>query len=389
MTAFSTGRPLRILLINWQDRLNPEAGGAEVHLHEVFGRLAARGHDVRAVVGGWAGAPSKASLDGIAITRVGSRHTFPLRVRRAVGRALVDRPADVVIEDINKVPLYTPRWVASPVVALVPHLFGATAFREASWPLATLVWASERLIPAAYQQTPFQVISEGTADDLVARGIPRERIAIISPGIDHSVFRPTRTGEREATPTILYVGRLKKYKGLEVVLEALAKLDVGMSPVRLDVAGRGDDQARLARLARDLGLESRVRFLGWISEEEKVRRLQRAWVTVYPSPKEGWGIVNVEAAACGTPVVASDSPGLRESVKAGLSGYLVPHEDVGAWVAALAPLIADHAAADQMREGCIGHAAGFPWDRAARETEEHLGSVLAVSASTRKESPNV
>jgi len=389
MTASPTGRPLRILLVNWQDRENPEAGGAEVHLHEIFGRLAAGGHDVRAVVGGWVGAPPTASLDGIAITRVGTRHSFALKARRAVRRALADRPADVVIEDINKVPLYTPRWVAAPVIALVPHLFGGTAYREASWPLATLVWASERLIPTAYRLTPFQVISEGTADDLVGRGISRRLITVIRPGIDHSVFRPSGTGERETEPTILYVGRLKKYKGLEVVLEALAKLDTGTSPVFLDVAGRGDDRTRLERLARDLGVESRVRFLGWISEEEKVRRLRRAWVAVYPSPKEGWGIVNVEAAACGTPVVASDSPGLRESVKVGVSGYLVPHGDVGAWVAAITPLISDHAVADRMKEECIGHAAEFSWDRAARETEEHLGSVLAFSAGTRKKISNV
>jgi glycosyltransferase involved in cell wall biosynthesis len=382
MSVSSTARPLRILLLNWQDRENPEAGGAEVHLHETFGRLADRGHDVRAVVGGWPGAPPTACLDGITVTRVGTRYTFPLKVRRAIRRALAEHPADVVIEDINKVPLYTPRWVPPPVVGLVPHLFGRTAFREAPWPLAGLVWASERLIPAVYRTTAFQVISEGTAADLVDRGIPRKNIAVIPPGIDHATFCPSETGERETEPTILYVGRLKRYKGLDLVLEALGRLEAAGPSPRLDIAGRGDDRPRLERLARRLGVETRVRFLGWISEEEKVRRLQRAWVAVYPSPKEGWGIVNVEAAACGTPVVASDSPGLRESVKNGVSGYLVPHENVGAWAAALGPLTTDHVAADRMRDGCVRHAAEFSWDRTARETEEHLESVLGASAAT-------
>ena len=142
------------------------------------------------------------------------------------------------------------------------------------------------------------------------------------------------------------------------------------------MAGRGDDRDRLERVATRLGLGEAVRFLGWIPESEKVRRLRAARVAVYPSPKEGWGIVNIEAAACGTPVVASDSPGLRESVRDGISGYLVPHEDVEAWTERLAALLSDPAAADRMKEGCVAHAARFSWDRAASETETHLRRVL-------------
>jgi len=369
-------RPLRLLLINWQDRENPQAGGAEVHLHAIFGRLAARGHDVRAVVGGWAGAPSRVTLDGIRIRRAGGRHTFPLRVRGIVREELAGTPADLVIEDINKIPVCTPRWVRVPVVALVPHLFGGTAFREASWPVAALVWLAERAIPAAYREVPFEAISEGTARDLAARGIPRGRIEVIPPGIDHAVFTPGR-GEREPMPCMLYVGRLKRYKGLDIVLEAVARLrDRGMT-LRFDIAGQGDDRGRLERRAQRLGLGRIVRFLGRIPEEEKVDRLRRAWVAVYPSPKEGWGITNVEAAACGTPVVASDSPGLRESVRDGISGYLVPHADVESWAARLETLLSDRAASEGMRQGCVAHAAEFSWDRAATETEAHLRRVLA------------
>lgn len=369
-------RPLRLLLINWQDRENPHAGGAEVHLHEIFGRLAACGHEVRAVVGGWAGAPPRVTLDGIAVHRAGGRHTFPLRVRAAVREELGRAPADVVIEDINKLPLCSPRWAPVQVVALVPHLFGGTAFREAAWPVAAAVWLAERAIPRAYRDVPFQAISEGTAEDLVARGIPRGQVRVIVPGIDHETF--TRgDGERDVEPTVLYVGRLKRYKGLDIVLRAVARLRAGGRAVHFDIAGQGDDRGRLEGLVNRLGLGQVVRFLGWISEAEKVDRLRRAWVAVYPSPKEGWGIANVEAAACGTPVVASDSPGLRESVVDGITGYLVPHDDVESWAGRLGELLADRGAPDRLMEGCIEHAARFSWDRAAKETEAHLRRVLA------------
>ncbi|MDX1392974.1 MAG: glycosyltransferase family 4 protein [Gemmatimonadota bacterium] len=371
---------LKILLINWQDRENPEAGGAEIHLHETFGRLAARGHDVRAVVGGWPGAPRRVTLDGIEVTRAGTRWSFPLFVRKTVRRVLAERAADIVVEDINKVPVYAPRWIPGSVVALVPHLFGSTAFREVSWPLASLVWGAELLIPNVYRGTPFEVISNGTAEDLVERGIERSDVVVIPPGIDHATFRPSESGARESRPTILYVGRLKRYKGIDVVLRSLVRLRERVPDVRLEIAGRGDDRDRLEALTDRLGVRANVRYLGYISEDEKVRKLQRAWVAVYPSPKEGWGIVNVEAAACGTPVVASDSPGLRESVDDGHSGHLVPHRDVDAWAAALEPLLTDSEAAAAMRDGCIRHASRFSWDRAADETERHLRSISRHSS---------
>lgn len=366
---------LRILLINWQDRENPQAGGAEVHLHEIFGRLAERGHDVRAVVGGWGAAPRRTTLDGIDIRRVGGRQTFPLHVVRAVRDALRQRPADVVVEDINKIPLYTPAWLDVPIVALVPHLFGTTAFAEAAWPMAAAVWTAERAIPRVYRRTPFHAISEGTADDLVARGIERERITVIHPGIDHGTFAPAPPAERDERPTLLYVGRLKRYKGIDVLFEALARLAMDGHDIHLCVAGRGDDRSRLERVAADLGMAERVRFLGYLSEAEKVRRLQRAWVAVYPSPKEGWGITNVEAAACGTPVVASDSPGLRESVLHGETGFLVPHGDSAAWAAALGSLVGDPGLRARLGRGAIAHAARFSWDRAADETERHVAET--------------
>ncbi len=121
---------VRLLVVNWQDRENPQAGGAEIHLHEIFGRLAAHGHEVTLLCGGWPGCPPRATLDGIDVYRVGTRHTFPFLARRHF-RAHLARPGfDLLVEDINKVPLYTPRWGGRRVVALVPHLFGGTAFQE-------------------------------------------------------------------------------------------------------------------------------------------------------------------------------------------------------------------------------------------------------------------
>lgn len=368
---------MRILLVNWQDRENPQAGGAELHLHEIFGRIAAMGHTVSLLCGGWAGAPHRAELDGISVHRVGTRYTFPFLARRWWRREGQALDAEVLIEDINKVPLFTPRWGAPRTVALVPHLFGTTVFREAPAPLAGVVWLAERPLRAMYGHIPFQAISTSTADDLVARGIQREQIEVIYPGIDTLRFTPA-PDLREPEPLFIYLGRLKRYKGVDVVLRAFSAL--ANPSARLLIAGSGDYRPALERLAASLDLGDRARFLGFITEEEKLALLRRAWALLFASPKEGWGITNLEAAACGTPVIASDAPGLRESVRHGETGYLVPHGDVQAMAARMRELARSPARVASLGASGRAFAERYSWDAAARQTEAHLRDIVAPPA---------
>lgn len=370
-------RRLNILVVNWQDLENPYAGGAEIHLHEIFGRLAGRGHRVTLLVSGWEGADAYTRADGMSIVRTGSRYTFPLHARRAF-REIADGGFDVIVEDINKLPLFTPRWSDIPVVGLVPHLFGSTAFAQESFPVASMVWFAERLMPLVYDEIPFEVISESTAEDLVGRGFDRARITVSHPGIDHSVCTPHPDGlsaTRAAEPMIAYVGRLQRYKGVETVLRAVARLRGEGLTVRFVVAGKGDDRSRLEKVAADLGVQAQVDFAGYISDHAKVGLLRSAWLNVYPSPKEGWGITNIEAAACGTPSLASDAPGLRESVVDGETGVLAPHGDVEAWAEAIRWLCDSRGRVDELGRAAVNYAARFTWEQTAGETEQLLYST--------------
>ena len=173
-----------------------------------------------------------------------------------------------------------------------------------------------------------------------------------------------------------YLGRLKKYKGVHHVIHAFAVL--AHPTAVLEIAGAGDFRPQLEKLAASLGLGDRIRFLGRISEEEKVLLLRRAWALVFASPKEGWGITNLEAAACGTPVVASDSPGIRESILDGKTGYLVRHGDPAAMAAAMGRLADDPTLVATLGTAARAFAETFTWERAADETERHLALVRAA-----------
>ena len=364
---------MRLLVINWLDRENPQAGGAETHLHEIYGRLAQRGHDVTLLCSGWDGCAPRTLLDGMQVVRVGGRWNFALHVIAAYKSLRRDGAFDAVIEDINKLPLFTPLWVKEPVDVVVPHLFGWTAFREAGWTVATTVVAAEKAIPLVYRRCDFTAISESTRSDLLARGVPVERTRVIYCGIDSQTFAPAPE-LRSPTPVIAYVGRLRRYKGVEFILEAVARMQDRR--VEVAIAGTGDDRPRLEALARSLDLDRRVRFLGFVSEVEKSALLRRAWLVSLTSPKEGWGITNLEAAACGTPVVASDSPGLRESVLDGRTGFLVTHGDVSALADAYDRIVADPALVTRLGTAGRAFAESFTWESAADHTEAHLRSMV-------------
>lgn len=364
---------MRILVVNWQDRENPHAGGAELHLHEVFGRIARLGHHVDLLCSGFDGAPPETTLDGMRVFRVGTRFTFPLHARKGYERLVAAHPYDVVVEDLNKIPLYMRRWHRGRLVVLTHHLFGVTAFREESVPVAAATWLAERPLALGYAGTPFEAVSQSTRDDLIQRGIPAETIRVIYNGVDVSTLTPG-PNERSELPLFSYLGRLKKYKRVDVVIRAFALLD--RPDARLEIAGKGDDRDRLEALVARLGLDDRVRFLGYITEAQKRDLLRRSWATVLASPKEGWGISNLESAACGTPVVAADSPGIRESVIDGETGFLVPGSDVAAYAAAMRGLVESPDLVRTLGANARRFAETFTWERAAAETLDHLHHVV-------------
>ena len=364
---------MKILVLNWLDPENPQAGGAEVHLHEIFRRLVGWGHSVTLLCSAWPGCARHAGIDGIEVHRVGGRHTLSLAAPLYFRRRLRAERFDVVVEDLNKVPFFSPFWgVAAPVALIVHHLFGTAAFQEASFPVAAATWLLERPVPRVFRSVPTVAVSESTAEDLVRRGMPRSGIEIIPNGVDLEVLCPLTREDRFREPTLLYLGRLKRYKRIDLLLEAVASLTRQGTSCRLLVAGRGDDQTQLEAFRELLGLEERVEFLGFVSEADKRELLQKSWINLLTSTKEGWGISNLEAAACGTPTIASDVPGLRDSVVDGQTGFLVPHGDVEILSRRIEELLEDEEKRARLGNGARNFAEGFGWDASARAMERFL-----------------
>jgi glycosyltransferase involved in cell wall biosynthesis len=150
-------------------------------------------------------------------------------------------------------------------------------------------------------------------------------VATVLYGLDAPPTMPDRGAEDEA-PTLLVVARLVSQKGIDVLIRAMPSVIEAVPTVTLLVAGEGRDRAKLERLVAELGLESRVNLLGRRKDVQQLMR--RAWLLVHPARWEGFGLVILEAMREGLPVVATTSGAIPEIVVEGVTGRLVPPDDV-------------------------------------------------------------
>ncbi len=364
-----------MLVVNWRCPKNPLAGGAEVYLQEIFSRLVNRGHHVVLISERFAGSEPEDVIEGIRVIRAGGSYTFNFTAGRQVGRLAEALNVDIVIDDLNKIPFYSPWHTKRPVLAILMHLFRGSIFRETLPPMAAYVWLAETMIPLAYKHCRFAVLSESSKLDTVRVGIAPDRITVIPPGTDFDRFSPDAATMRE--PVVLHVGRLKRYKATNHLLQAARLLkDRGLG-FRAVIVGDGDDKPRLEALVAKLGIADVVQFTGFISEDEKVKWYRRAAVLVENSVKEGWGLIVMEANACGTPVVVANSPGLRDSSKDGVNGLMYEYGDVPALAEKLERLLSDGDLRNRLGQQAIEWASQWTWEGATDAMERAIEQAVA------------
>ena len=360
---------MRILALNWNDLTNPYAGGAEVHLEELLRRLVTYGHEVTLFCSGYSGCLPEETIEGIRIIRRGNRFNFNLVAPFYLRKLTKEHTFDLLIEDINKIPFYTPFYLNIKTLVVVPHLFATTVFQEINFILGTYIYLAERPLVAVYKGRPFNVISESTAEDLIARGIPRDDISVIHCGIDRTLYAYDPNISKYDRPTILYLGRIKKYKSIQHLIQAFAKVKQKVPNAYLMIVGAGDYLEQLKTLSRSLGLQDDVEFPGFVSSADKVERMRRAYVSVLPSLKEGWGLTNIESNSVGTTVVAANVPGLRDSVRDGETGFLYEHGNIDELADKLINILTDEQLRHKLEQGALKWAEQFNWDNAAKQFE--------------------
>jgi glycosyltransferase involved in cell wall biosynthesis/O-antigen/teichoic acid export membrane protein len=351
-------KPLQILVLTDRDWTHPQAGGTGANLTGYLGHWLARGHRVTVLASAYRGAVRREEHGHLTVIRRGRLRTaVPSVVWSHLRGRIPD--ADVTLEVVNGVMFFTPLWLRTPRVTLVHHPsspaqyeleLGSRKGRAAAFLL-------ERApLRHLYRHSRFLTLSEAGAAELEELGIPRENVTVTAVGVDLDAYGP---GERAEEPTLLYLGRLKRYKRIELLLDVLE----GVPEASLDVAGEGDHRAALEAEIERRGLGERVRLQGFVSEERKRELLASAWVNVTASAAEGWGLTVMEAGACQTPSAALAVGGLSEAIQHERTGLLAG--DVAELTGHVRRLVGDAELRERMGHAARERAARFTWERAA------------------------
>lgn len=211
------------------------------------------------------------------------------------------------------------------------------------------------------------VNSRAIEQELNAAELPLPRVEVVPNGVDLETFQPAADWPVD-DGYVLFVGRLVAQKGVTFLLEAMSVVLQRCPDTRLVIVGDGELDLFLKRIARYLGIPHRVTFLDWTTGPDLVALYQRARFVVVPSYYEPFGIVALEAMACGRPVIASRTGGLAEIVNDGVNGFLVEVGNHLQLAQRMVHLIQDHDLRQAMGQAARWRAAEFSWDRVADQT---------------------
>lgn len=320
---------MKILILNWRDIKNPSSGGAEILTHEIAKRWVKQGHSVTQFSSEFPSSKSKEVIDGVTIIRKGhpdARYFFSSVHFQAFLHYIKNfrGTVDVVIDEIHGLPFFTPLFVKEKKIALICEV-ADDLWKKTYGPFFGSVgrFVEVFYLRVIYNNIHFLTISESTKENLLTNGVKEENIHVIPMGI--KLPKINKTFPKEKIPTLIFVGRLSKPKGIEDAFFVLKKVKTRLPKTRLWVVGRGEDEYfnNLKDLVEELDLRDSVNFFGFVSEEKKFELMARAHVLIAPSIKEGFGLTIPEAGLVGTPSIGYNVFGLRDVLLNGENGLLV------------------------------------------------------------------
>ena len=377
----SDRRVRSVLLLCWRDTGHPQGGGSEAYLQRIGAQLAESGVAVTLRTAHYPGAARRETVEGVQISRGGGRYTVYIwaglamvLARIGLGPLRKARP-DVVIDTQNGIPFLARLAYGRRVAVLVHH-----CHRE-QWPVAGPVmgrvgWFVEsKLSPRMHRRNQYVTVSLPSARDLTGLGVDPGRIAVVRNGLDEAPPHTLNVPRSEA-PRIAVLSRLVPHKQIEDALDAIAELRSRIPDVHMDILGGGWWKQRLVDHAALLGISDAVTFHGHVDDDTKHRVLQRSWVHVLPSRKEGWALAVTEAGQHAVPTIGyRSSGGLTDSIIDGVTGLLVDDHDE--LVDGLEQLLSDQVLREQLGAKAQARSGEFSWRQSADAMRAVLDSVYA------------
>jgi len=366
----------RIHFVAWRDLDDPEAGGSELHAHKVASLWAEAGLDVTFRTSAVPGGPPALTRDGYRVVRRAGRYAvFPGAAWEGI--RMGQRPGDALVEIWNGMPFFSPLWYRGPRVVFLHHVHAEMWGMVLPPALARLGDTVERrLAPPVYRRSRVVTLSESSRREIEEMlGLRADRITVAPPGVD-ARFTPGTAALRSPVPLVVAVGRLVPVKRFDLLLRALARVKREQPALEAVIVGEGYERPALESLRAELGATDWVQLPGRVGEDALLSWYRRAWVVASSSQREGWGMTLTEAAACGTPSVATNIAGHADAVLDGESGLLV--DDGDELAPALARVLGDEVLRSRLAKGALARARWFTWDATAGRALEALAAEAAA-----------
>ena len=361
---------MRILWYNWRDIKHPEAGGAEVLTHEVMLRLAKMGNDMTLFCPSFPNGLNSEEIDGVKIIRSGGKYTVYNKAKKFYEKNKNDY--DIIIDEINARAFLSPDMVkGTPILPLFLQLIHEEWFYETPFPLNYLCYYYlERKWLSPYKDFTTVTISDSSRQDLEKYGY--KKVLVIPMGI--SIKPLEKIEEKTAEPTIVFVGRFKKHKLPDHALRAFMIIKQKLPSAKMLFIGDGTMRKRLEKMkVKD------VVFYGHVDNQVKYDLLRKAHVVLMPSVREGWGLVVTESNAMGTPVIAYNAPGLRDSIIDGKTGILLKENTPESLATAAITLLTDKDLLKKYSNEALAYSKQFSWDNTAKVFDKIIKDVIAAS----------
>jgi glycosyltransferase involved in cell wall biosynthesis len=369
----------RAHVLAWRDLEDAEAGGSEVHIDEVAKLWAAAGIEVTMRTSAAEGLPAETARDGYRVIRRAGRYmVFPrAAVAEALGRT---GPRDVLIEIWNGMPFLSPLWNRGPGVIFLHHVHAEMWTMTLGDRLGRLGSLLEsRVAPPFYRHRPIATLSESSKQELVDDlGFSPDRVTVVHPGIDPR-YTVAPDVAKAPEPLVMAVGRLVPVKRYDRLIRACHHARARVPGLRLHIVGEGYERPAIEALVAELDASGWVTLRGSVSEDDKIDLFRRAWLVASASAREGWGMTLTEAAACGTPAVATRIAGHADAIREGSSGLLTDH-DAGALGDGIADVLSDAELRGRLRAGALAWAGKLTWSATATQ----LMRVVADEVSRRR-----
>jgi glycosyltransferase involved in cell wall biosynthesis len=362
----------RITMLAWRDLDDPEAGGSEIHAANVAALWGRAGIEVTMRTSYAAGHPQVVWRDGYRVIRKAGRYlVFP----RAVLSEMMGwhGSSDATVEIWNGMPFFSPLWARRPHAVWLHHVHDEMWELTLPPRLARLGRTLEfRIAPPVYRRTPIVTLSQSSKDEIVSKlRLRASQITVVPPGVDPS-FTPG--GVLDPTPLVVAVGRLVPVKRFALLIDVLTALKQSHPALRAVIVGEGYEREALELQLATRGASEWISLPGHVDDETLLDLYRRAWVVASTSLHEGWGMTITEAAACGTPAVATRIAGHADAIVDGGSGLLA--DDEAGFEGALDRVLGDPALRAALAKGAREHAAQFTWNATAYGTL----AVLAAEA---------